>query len=90
MDGKSSNGKWFPMTSKEIDFSSDFGKWERNDLILPTDFKEEKVKIKATLKSNPSVCKEITMWIKKIPDPDRLPTKDEILYPQRKKRKGNN
>jgi hypothetical protein len=92
VDGKLSNGHWQPMTSKEIDFSSSAGKFEGNDLILPKDFEEQKVNVKAVLKSNPEIWKEITIWIKKLPDPDRLPTKDDIVNDQptksKKKKKG--
>ncbi|HEV8285013.1 MAG TPA: hypothetical protein VGQ09_11930 [Chitinophagaceae bacterium] len=89
VDGKLLNGRWQPLTSKEIDFTASAGKFEGNDLILPTDFKGEKVKVKAVLKSNPEIWKEITIWIKRLPDPDRLPTKEEILNnSQPRKRKG--
>lgn len=79
VDGKLSNGQWLPLTSKEIQFSSSTGEFEGNDLILPANMKEEKVTVKAVLKSNPAIFKEKTIWIKKLPEPDRLPTKDEIL-----------
>lgn len=79
VDGKLSNGHWQPLTSKEIEFSSSSGEFEGNNLTLSPDFKGEKIKVKAVLKSNPEIWKEITIWIKKLPDPDRLPTKEEIL-----------
>lgn len=79
VDGRLSNGRWLPLTSKEIQFSSSAGSFEGNDLILPIDLKEEKVLVKAILKSNTAVWKEITIWIKKKPDPERLPTKEEIM-----------
>jgi hypothetical protein len=79
VDGKLSNGQWQPLTTKEINLSSSAGDFEGNQLVLPVNFKEEKVKVKAVLKSNPEIWKEITIWIKKLPDPDRLPTQEEIL-----------
>ena len=79
VDGKHADGRWQPLTSKEIEFSSSSGKFDGNDLILPGDFKEEKVKVKAVLKRNPEIWKEVTIWIKTLPDPDRLPTKEDIL-----------
>src|SRR5258708_4901156 len=91
VDGKLSNGRWQPLTSKEIQFTSSAGKFEGNDLILPADFKEEKLRIKAFLKSNPEVWKEITIWVKKSPDPNRLPVKEEILQnnqPAKKRKRG--
>jgi hypothetical protein len=79
VDGKLSNGAWRPLTTKEIDLMSSACKFSGNELILPADCKEEKITLKAVLKSNPSVIIEKTVWIKKKPDPDVLPTKDEIM-----------
>lgn len=89
IDGKLSNGQWQPLTSKEIQFSSSACEFQGNDLIVPPDFKEEKIKIKAELKSNPAIWKEVTIWIKKIPDPDSLPGVDQVLKnttPQKRKK----
>jgi hypothetical protein len=84
IDGKLSDGKWQPLTAKEIQFSSSIGSFEGNDLILPPDMKQEKVTVKAVLKSNPSVSREITIWIKTLPEPERLPTNEEILKQKQK------
>jgi len=90
VDGKLSNGQWQPLTSKEIQFSAPACEFQGNDLVVPADFKEEKIKIKAELKSNPAIWKEITIWIKKIPDPDSLPGLDQVLKNTTpKKRKKN-
>ena len=78
IDGKLSNGKWMPLTAKDIDFSCTTAQFEGNQLIIPDDFKPEKVTVKAVLKSNPAVWLEKTIWIKKKPDGD-LPTREEIL-----------
>ena len=92
VDGKLADGRWKPLTSKEVAFSSSAGKFDGNDLILPADFNEEKVNVKAVLKSNPEIWKEVAIWIKTVPDPDRLPTSDDILISQptksKKKKKG--
>ena len=79
VDGKLSDGHWLPLTAKEIQFSASAGRFEGNDLILPADIEEDAVKIKAILKSNPLLQKEITVWIKKLPDPVHLPVTEEIL-----------
>jgi len=90
VDGKLSNGQWQPLTSKEIQFSSSACEFRGNELVVPLDFKEEKIKVKAALKTNPAISREITIWIKKIPDPDSLPGLDQVLKPQpSKKRKKN-
>jgi hypothetical protein len=79
VDGKLSDGKWIPLTSKEILFSCNAGKFEGNDLILPIDFKEENVTVRAVLKNNTSNRKEIIIWVKKKPDDEILPTKNDVL-----------
>jgi len=90
VDGKLSNGRWQPLTSKEIQFSCTKATFSGNELIIPDDFNEEKVTVKAVLKSNPAVFIEKTIWIKKVPD-GPLPTKEEILkgIPERKIKKKN-
>lgn len=76
VDGKLSDGKWKPLTEKEIIFSSDYGKFEGNELILPAKCTVEKISIKAILKAEPWKWKEITVWIKKKSDDEILPKKD--------------
>ncbi len=89
IDGKMSNGRWQPMTSKDIQLSATHGTFAGNELFIPADFKEAKLKVKAILKNNPSVWIERTIWIKTIPDPELLPTKDDILNRPRQKDKKN-
>lgn len=78
VDGKMSNGRWMPLTAKDIQFSCSTAEFSGNELIIPDNFKPEKVTVKAVLKSNPAVWLERTIWIKTKPDGD-LPTKDEIM-----------
>ena len=89
VDGKLSNGQWQPLSSKEIQFTSSACEFQGNELVVPPDFNEEKIKIKAQLKTDPSKWKEITIWIKKIPDPDSLPGVDQVLKntPTKKRKK---
>ena len=91
VDGKLPNGRWMPLTSKGIQFSCPTASFDGNELILPEDFKDRKVTVKAVLKSNPSVWIEKTIWIKQTPD-GPLPTKEEILngtVPKKTKRKND-
>ncbi len=85
VDGKLSNGRWQPLSSKEIEFSCSSASFDGNQLIIPEDFKPAKVTVKVVLKSNPAIWKEKTIWIKTKPDGD-LPTKEEIMkeVPQKK------
>ena len=79
VDGKTSDGKWKPLTAKEVTLTSSYGTFDGNELILPDPCTVEKLTIKAVLKSNPSTSKEITVWIKKRPDDEMLPTSDDVL-----------
>lgn len=90
VDGKLANGRWMPLTAKEIQFSSSDCKFSGNELIIPLDFAAEKITIKAVLKSNPALWLERTVWIKKKPDGE-LPTRDEVLKEMKNKpgRRGN-
>lgn len=79
VDGLLPRGRWTPLTDKEIRFSASHGTFDRNDLVLPADFAGEKVTVRAVLKSNPHVHREITIWVKKLPDPEFLPTKEDVM-----------
>lgn len=87
VDGKYATGKWLPLSNKEIDFTTSYGEFEGNELVLPAECKVDKVTIKAHLKSDPSKWKEVTIWIKKKPDDELLPTKEDILKKPSKKNK---
>lgn len=93
VDGKTSDGKWKPLTAKDLTFTSTYGKFEGTELILPDEPAVEKLTIKAVLKSDPRLWKEITIWIKRKPDNELLPTNEEVLKnkPQKtgKSKRGN-
>ena len=90
IDGKISNGRYLPLDTSDLIFTSSDGKFYGNSLFLPQDFSKLKVNIKAILKSNPAIYKQFDVYIKQSPDP-KLKTMDEILHeqnhPQSKKKK---
>ena len=79
LDGKTSDGRWMPLTAKDITFTTSYGTFEGTELVLPDNPTVEKITIKAILKTNPKLWKEITIWIKKKPDDEMLPTTDDVL-----------
>lgn len=93
IDGKTPDGKWKPLSAKDITFTSSYGTFEGAELVLPDTATVEKITIKAVLRSDPGLSKEITIWIKRKPDDERLPTTEEILRnkPQKtgKSKRGN-
>ena len=87
VDGKLSDGKWRPLTSKEIRFSASSGKFEGNSLIIDTSFKDEKVTVKAVLIQNPSIAREITIYMKKGESAIRVKTMEEVMDRSRRSRR---
>ncbi len=85
VDAKLSNGRWQPLTDKDLTFTTDYGHFSGNDLVLPENPTVKKVTVKAVLKSNNNLTLERTIWIKTIPNPEVLPTTDEVLKPKRRK-----
>ena len=90
VDGKLSDGKWRPLSAKDISFTSSYGTFEGNELILPDEPTVQKITIKAVLKSDPKTWKEITVWIKRKPDDELLPSKDDMLNGKQGKQKPKN
>lgn len=89
VDGKLADGRWQPMTAKDLLFSSSSCQFSGNELIIPHDFAEEKITVKAEVKGNPRLRIERTIWIKKLPDPTSLPTQEEVIR-NMKRNKGRN
>lgn len=79
VDGKLNNGRFAPLDGKQIIFSSSFGKWEGNDLIIDPSYKKDSVVVTAVLKDDASVTKSITIYLKKNLTPEKLKTEQEIL-----------
>ena len=79
IDGKLDNGRYLPLDSTQIIFTASDGKFVGNTLWIDPDFTKDKVSIKAVLRSRPEMFKEFTMYIKKIPNPGRLKSIDEIM-----------
>jgi hypothetical protein len=89
VDGKLSTGRWMPMTAKDVQFSCNEAEFQGNELIIPADFKPEKVTVRVSLKANPFMVIEKTIWIKTRPDGE-LPTRDQILNTPKTPKKTKN
>lgn len=86
IDGRLSNGKYQPLDSLSLIFWSSAGKFSGNSLWIDPDITVEKVDIKVTLRNNPALSKEFSIYIKKKPDP-RLKTMDELMNKSKNKAK---
>jgi hypothetical protein len=85
IDGKLSNGKYLPLDSTHLIFWSSAGKFSGNSLWIDGDIAADKVNIKVSLRNNPALVKEFTIYIKQKPDP-ALKTMDEIMNKPKNKR----
>ncbi|HRH50263.1 MAG TPA: hypothetical protein PLP23_16010 [Panacibacter sp.] len=86
IDAKIANGKYLPLSDKEITFWSNTGTWQGNDLIIDSTYKADSVVIKAVLKDHPELNKTITIYIKKITANPVLKTESEIINNPRKRK----
>ena len=85
IDGKLSNGKYLPLDSSNLIFWASAGKFSGNSLWIERDLKAEKVDIKVSLRNNPAIIKEFSIYIKQNPDPE-LKTMDDIMNKSKNKR----
>jgi len=89
VDGLSPNGRYIPLSSRQIEFSANTGHWDGNSLVIDSAYTKDSVVIKAVLKENPSLQKTVVIYLKKLPDNELLKTKEEILHeisqPKKKK-----
>jgi len=79
VDGKTSDGQWAPLDTTHVRFISDAGFFKGNDLFIDSSCKQETVKIKVVLKSNPRVWRETEIHIRKRGFDEPLKSNQEIL-----------
>jgi hypothetical protein len=85
IDGRLSNGKYIPLDSTDLIFWSSAGKFSGNNLWIDRDLTATKVDIKVSLRNNPALVKEFTIYVKQRPDPE-LKTMDEIMNKSKAKK----
>lgn len=85
IDGKLSNGKYLPLDSTHLVFWASAGKFNGNSLWIDRETALQKVDIKVSLRNNPALVKEFTIYIKQMPDPE-LKTMDEIMKKSKNKK----
>jgi hypothetical protein len=78
IDGKLPGGRFIPLDTADVMFSSSGGKFFGNSLWIDPAFSRDSVWIKVVLKSNPKVFKQFTLFIKRKPD-GQLKTLEEIM-----------
>lgn len=84
VDAKLDNGRWMPLTDKELLYQSSSGTWSGNNLIIDNAFKGDYVTVTAKLKSNPSLSRSVDIYIKRNPD-GPLKSEAEVLKEYKKR-----
>ena len=86
IDGKTTDGKWMPLSSNEILFTSNDSllRFQNNDLFIDSAYLQESVTVKAVLKTNPKVWRKAIIYIRKRGFDEPLLSNEEILKEYRK------
>ena len=79
IDGLLSNGRWLPLDTTQVLFSSSDGKWIGNNLVFEPSFTKEFVTVTAMLKTNRALQRTTVIYLKKKPDDEKLKTEQEIM-----------
>lgn len=79
VEGHFTDGTYLPLGEKEIKLTSSVGKFTGNSLFIDSSFGGDKVMIKAAVIRNPRLSSEVSIYIKKSPDDEKLPTLDEVI-----------
>jgi hypothetical protein len=79
VDGKYPNGRYLPMTARELDFFCSYGSFDGNSLFIDSACKEDKITVKIVLKKDTSVSREKVIYIKKHDEVPRLKTMKEVM-----------
>lgn len=85
IDGRLTNGNYLPLDSTHLIFWASAGKFNGNSLWIDRDIAVGKVDIKVSLRKNPALVKEFTLYIKQMQDPE-LKSMDEIMNKSKTKK----
>ena len=82
VDGKTADGNWIPLSASEVIFTTNKDsslKFQNNELFIDSAYTRDTVTIRAVLKDNPSISKEVTIYIRKRGFDEPLKSNDELL-----------
>lgn len=79
VDGRFDNGRWLPLSAEDVTFTSNAGTFNGNDLFIDSAYTGDSVWVKATVKNNPQLWKEVIIYIRKRPFTELLKTNEEVI-----------
>ncbi|MDB5196577.1 MAG: hypothetical protein JWP88_948 [Flaviaesturariibacter sp.] len=86
VDGKTSDERWLPLDSTKIILTTNGGTFTGNNLFIDSSYKGETVKVKAVLRSNPSIWQETVIYIRKRGFDEPLKSSEELLDDMKKQK----
>jgi hypothetical protein len=87
VDGKYADGRWQPLDSTTVIFTANTGHFKGNDLFIDSTYQCDSIVVRAALRGNPAIWKEVIIYIRKRPFTEPLKTDEEILNDIRRPRK---
>ena len=87
VDGKYANGDWQPLDSSQLIFTANTGHFKGNDLFIDSSYTADSVVVKAVLRSNPAIWKQVVIYIRKRGFDEPLKTDEQIFEDMRNNRK---
>lgn len=88
VDARLKNGRWMPLTDKELRFSATAGRFEGNSLIIDTSFSGSAVQVTVVMKADARISRSITIPIKRKTDDEPLKKPEEVMPVPRSRRRG--
>ena len=79
VDGKYEDGRWMPLDSTQVKFTSNTGFFKGNDIFIDSSYTGDSIVVKAVLRDNPRIWKEVVIYIRKRGFDEPLKTNDEIF-----------
>lgn len=83
VDGQLSDGSWLPLDSSQVRFTANTGHFSGNDIFIDSSYKADSIIVKAVLRSNPAIWKQVTIYIRKRGFDEPLKTNDELFEEMR-------
>ena len=79
VDGRLADGSWLPLDSTQITFTANTGHFSGNYIFIDSSYRADSIVVKAVLRSNPAVWKQVTIYIRKRGFDEPLKTNDELF-----------
>lgn len=79
VDGKYEDGRWMPLDSTQVKFTANTGFFRGNDIFIDSSYTGDSIIVKAVLRDNPRIWKEVVIYIRKRGFDEPLKTNDEIF-----------